>query len=553
LRVITLNQRILATVRRAFWLWLLFVPVALPAAASEKPSAKSPAEFDQLISQGFQYEQSGDWSRAVQLYESASKAHPNSQLLRERLRHCMVRYGLSRRYHDASFRAKMLAMPRGQALKLYDEVVRKIEESYVEPLDSAKLFRSGIDSLLIASEDDQFQKTNLRGGPTDHMSEFRDRVRQWRGVAVRDRSEAVRHVSSIASTAENVAGLSAAPVILEFVYGACDSLDDYSTCLTPDRLTDLYAVIDGNFVGIGVELRSDDDGLLVVNTLAGSPAAEAGIRGGDHIVAIEGRTTVGLPTDEAANRLQGAEGTHVQILIQSPGDSPARRVVLRRRSVEVQSVSTIQMLSSAEGIAYVQLTGFQKTSLNELERAVASLDRQGMRTLILDLRGNPGGLLTSAVDIADRFLTDGTIVSTRGRADGQTHTYRAQRTNTWAFPLVLLIDGESASASEILAGAIQDNHRGTIVGVRSFGKGSVQSIFPLDSIDAGVRLTTAKFYSPRGRAYSHQGVSPDIEVDRDATTRHGATGHSQVDPATDPQLAAALQASRQLIGRRASH
>jgi carboxyl-terminal processing protease len=378
-------------------------------------------------------------------------------------------------------------------------------------------------------------------------------MRQWRGATVRDRSEAVKHVSSIASTAENVAGIGAAPVILEFVYGACDSLDDYSTCLTPDRLNDLYAVIDGNFVGIGVELRSDDEGLLVVNTLAGSPAAEAGIRGGDHIVGIESKSTVGLPTDEAANRLQGAEGTQVQIWLRSPGDAQPRRLVLRRRSVEVQSVSMVQMISPNEGIGYVQLTGFQKTSLHELERAVASLERQGMRTLILDLRGNPGGLLTSAVDIGDRFLTEGTIVSTRGRADGQTHTYKAQRGNTWTFPLVVLIDGESASASEILAGAIQDNRRGTIVGVRSFGKGSVQSIFPLDSLDAGVRLTTAKFFSPRGRAYSHQGVSPDIDVQRDTAWRPGGTTITHLDPSNDPQLAAALNASRQLIGRRAPH
>ena len=249
MRVTTLDRRILSVMRRALWLWLLLIPVAVPAASTEKPSTKPAAEFDQLLSQGFQYEQSGDWSRAVQLYDNASKSHPNSQLLRERLRHCMVRYGLTRRYHDTSFRSKMLAMPRGQALKLYDEVIRKIEESYVEPLEPAKLFRAGIDSLLIASEDEQFQKANVSGNSIDHLGEFRDRLRQWRGAVVRDRSEAVKNVSSIASMAQSVAGLNAAPVILEFVYGASDSLDDYSTCLTPDRLSDLYAVIDGNFVG----------------------------------------------------------------------------------------------------------------------------------------------------------------------------------------------------------------------------------------------------------------------------------------------------------------
>jgi carboxyl-terminal processing protease len=423
----------------------------------------------------------------------------------------------------------------------------------VDPISPSKLFRSGVDSLLIACEDTQFLKANFRGVEPERMSEFRELLRQRRSTAVRDRAEAGKHVLMISDQAHSMLDIPAAPVILEFVYGACDALDDYSTCLTPDRLGDLYAVIDGNFVGIGVELRSDDQGLLVVNTLTGSPAAEAGIRGGDHIVAIEGVSTIGLPTEEAANRLQGSEGTQVQVAILSPGERQARRIVLRRRSVDVQSVTSIQMVSASEGIGYLQLTGFQKSTFSELERAVASLQRQGMRSLIMDLRGNPGGLLTSAVDISDRFLTDGIIVSTRGRAEGQTQVYRAQKSNTWTFPLVVLIDGDSASASEIFAGAIQDHHRGTIVGARSFGKGSVQSIFPLDTVDAGIRLTTAKFFSPRGRAYAHQGVSPDIAVDRETEWRPAGTTISQLDPASDPQLSAALQASRQLLSRRVTN
>ncbi len=547
-----MERRILGVLSRAVFFWLFLVPIGLITAAEPPAAAAASADFDQLLSQGYRYEQSGDWARAVLLYENAAKNHPNSQLLRERLRHCTVRYGLARRYHDGSFRSKMLTLPKGQALKLYAEVTRKLEESYVEPPEPAKLFQAGIESLIVAFEDEQFLKTNLRIESSERMGEFRDWLRQWRPVSVRDRAEAERHLQSISATAESLLGMRPASVILEFVYAACDSLDDYSTCLTPDRLNDLYAVIDGNFVGIGVELRSDDQGLLVVNTLAGSPAADASIRSGDHIVAIEGVSTRGLPTDEAANRLQGAEGTQIHITVQSPDESEPRRVTLRRRSVEVQSISLAHMISPSDAIGYVQLSGFQKTTLSELERAVLSLERQGMRSLILDLRGNPGGLLTTAIDIGDKFLTDGTIVTTRGRAEGQSHTYRAQRPNTWMFPLVVLIDGDSASASEILAGAIQDNRRGTIVGVKSFGKGSVQSIFPLETIDAGIRLTTAKFYSPRGRAYSHQGVSPDIEARRDTRYRPG-TSLSQLDPAADPQLASAINASRQLLSRRTAN
>jgi carboxyl-terminal processing protease len=538
-----------AILRRILVLWLILLPVA--AWARDNPPVAS-ADVDRLQKQGQQFEKAGDWSRAVQLYESASKAYPNSPLLRDRLRYCTIRYGLSRRYHDASYRKKLLVLNRAQATKFYDEVLRRIEESYVEPMTPSKLFRSGVDGLLIACEDAQFVKTNVRGEP-ERLDEFRDLLRQWRAMNVRDRAEAVQFAVKVSDQAHTMMDIATTPVLLEFVYGACDSLDDYSTCLTPDRLADLYAVIDGNFVGIGVELRSDEQGLLIVNTLTGSPAAEAGIRGGDHIVTIEGISTVGLPTEEAANRLQGAEGTAVLIGVLSPNDRQPHRVTLRRRSVEVQSVTSAQMLSASEGIGYLQITGFQKSTKGELEKAVAALQRQGMRSLVMDLRGNPGGLLTSAVDISDRFLNEGVIVSTRGRAEGQSQIYRAQPAHTWTFPLVLLIDGESASASEILAGAIQDHHRGTIVGTRSFGKGSVQSIFPLDTVEAGIRLTTAKFFSPRGRAYAHQGVSPDIMVERSSDWRQVATTISQVDTATDPQLAAALQASRQLLSRRVAN
>ncbi len=539
-------RRTIAVLKPAFWLWLLLLPIG--AAATERPGV--PRDFDQLLSRGFELEQSGDWGRAVQLYEDASKAHPNSLLLRERLKQCEIHYGLARRYRDASFRSKMLTMPRSQALRLYEEVLRKVEESYVDPVDSARLFRSGVEHLIVACEDDQFRKANLHGDSPPELAQFRERLRQWKTTAVRDRAEAIRFASTVGAQAEGMIGVASSPVVMEFVYGACDGLDDYSTCLTPDRLNDLYAVIDGNFVGIGVELRSDELGLLIVNVLPVGPAADAKMQGGDHIVAIEGVSTAGLPTDEAANRLQGSDGTSVHIDVLPAGESQPRRVTLRRRSVEVQSVMKPQIIASADGIGYVQLTGFQKSTLGELERAVERLERQGMRSLIIDLRGNPGGLLTTAVDISDRFLTDGVIVTTRGRADGQTHSYRAHRSGTWQFPLVVLIDGDSASASEILAGAIQDNRRGTIVGERSYGKGSVQSIFPLDTADAGIRLTTAKFFSPRGRAYSGQGVSPDVQIRRDESDRPNGPASTQSNPASDPQLAAAIQASRQLLGRR---
>src|SRR5262249_55626657 len=153
-----------------------------------------------------------------------------------------------------------------------------------------------------------------------------------------------------------------------------------------------------------------------------------------------------------------------------------------------------QFVDQANGVGYIQLTGFQKSSTEELQRAIQTLERQGMRYLVLDLRGNPGGLLNVSIEIAERFLDRGVIVSTRGRAPGQTSTYSARSPAPWRMPMAVLVDRDSASASEILAGALQENGRAVIIGERSYGKGSVQSIFPLRTAPAGLKLTTAKFY-----------------------------------------------------------
>ena len=164
------------------------------------------------------------------------------------------------------------------------------------------------------------------------------------------------------------------------------------------------------------------------------------------------------------------------------------------------------------GVGYFKLTCFQKTTARDLDAALWKLHRDGMRSLVIDVRGNPGGLLVSAVEVVDRFVDRGIIVSTRGRIAQEDYTYSAHEQGKWRVPLVVLIDQDSASAAEIFAGAIRDHHRGTIVGVRSFGKGSVQGIFPLDGSNAGMRLTTAKFYSPNGSPFSGVGVEPDVVV-----------------------------------------
>jgi carboxyl-terminal processing protease len=224
---------------------------------------------------------------------------------------------------------------------------------------------------------------------------------------------------------------------------------------------------------------------------------------------------------------------------------------LTRRPVEVTSVAQAEIVDSQSGLAYLQLTGFQKNTTEEVRHAVQELQKRGMRYLIIDLRGNPGGLLNVAVEIADMFLDSGVIVTTYGRAANQSVRYFAQSGTIARVPIAVLVDHDSASASEILAGALQENQRAWVLGERSYGKGSVQSIFPLRTAPAGLKLTTAKFYSPKNRPYSEQGVTPDVKSETRMRPKDGGVVDliEVGNPDKDPVLEQAIRMVREANAR----
>jgi carboxyl-terminal processing protease len=249
-----------------------------------------------------------------------------------------------------------------------------------------------------------------------------------------------------------------------------------------------------------------------VNVIVGGPAAEAGLVPGDAIVQVDKTLTSEVSPDFAADLLRGPEGSFVGLeVVDAAGKT--RSLWVARRRVEIPCVENVHLVDATNGIGYLRLTSFQKTTTREIEKALWDLHRLGMKSLIVDVRGNPGGLLTAAVEVADRFLPEGRIVTTRGRNVRENFDYSAHRTNTWNVPLTVLIDPDSASASEIFAGAIHDHNRGRLVGQKSYGKGSVQGIFRMQSANCGLCLTTAKFYSPSGQAISDRGVEPDVLVE----------------------------------------
>ena len=555
------------TVRKGWWTLALLAGSLLPVARAQEPATKPatppaaskpdagalPAEPSEALQRGLELERKRNWSAAIRLYENALEQWPSRADFGHRLRLCEMHFRIARRYQDRSFREVLLKLPRAKAMELFEELLDRIESHYVEPVALDPIVRRGLDNIEVALRDPNFLRLNTATAEASRVDWLRQALRQRRdALDVPSRQSARSEVGAACDLARLGLGIEAAPIVLEFVYGACDVLDPYSSYLSPDKLDDMFTMIDGNFVGLGVELKQDEQGLRLVGVIKGGPASEAGLKAGDKIIAVASRSTKGLGLDESAGLLQGPAGTVVEITVLS-ADGSTRAYRLPRRHVEVASVSDAKIVDKAAGVGYVHLTGFQKTSTDELDRAIVGLQRQGMRFLVLDLRGNPGGLLNVAVEIADKFVDRGVIVSTRGRAPGQTQTYRARPDRVYTMPMAVLIDRDSASASEILAGALKDLDRAFVVGDRSYGKGSVQSIYELRSVAAGLKLTTAQFYSPTGRAYSEQGVVPDTlvrvaakpTIDRLGDEEDQPSPFEVGNPTEDPVLRRAIDQARQ--------
>lgn len=288
--------------------------------------------------------------------------------------------------------------------------------------------------------------------------------------------------------------------------------DPHSVYLTPDRLAKLNESTTGRYAGVGIQMDVRDGWITVVAPLAGTPAQRAGILTGDRLVEIDGRSTHGWTSDEAMKAIRGDPGTVVHVMVERPGASARLPFSLKREEIHFHSVQHALMLRDSVG--YVDLTVFSENSDSELRSAIDSLRRAGMRGLVFDLRGDPGGLLDQGVAVADLFLNPGQkIVSMRGRTSAGDHDFVDRFPQSWPdLPLVVLVDSGSASAAEIVSGALQDHDRAVIVGNTSYGKGSAQSLFTMPDGGA-LKLTTALWYTPSGRSINRPRPQNDEEDD----------------------------------------
>lgn len=293
------------------------------------------------------------------------------------------------------------------------------------------------------------------------------------------------------------------------INGMLNSMDPHSAYLTPELYKELQMDTQGRFGGLGIEITVRNGILTVVSPIEDTPAFKAGVKAGDQILKIEDEFTKDMTIMQAVKKMRGPKGSKINLSIKREGASDLLNFSIVRDTIRVQSVRS-RMLE--EGYAYIRLAQFQERSDRDLQRALEKLssEKGGIKGLVLDLRNNPGGLLTQAVRVADLFLDSGLIVYTEGRSDNQKQKYFARKEGSWTdIPMVALVNGGSASASEIVAGALQDHKRAVVLGTKTFGKGSVQTILPLDD-NSALRLTTARYYTPKGRSIQATGIVPDI-------------------------------------------
>jgi carboxyl-terminal processing protease len=306
-------------------------------------------------------------------------------------------------------------------------------------------------------------------------------------------------------------------LIEQAINGMLNGLDPHSSYMDPKSFRDMQVQTRGEFGGLGIEVTMEDGLVKVVAPIDETPAAKAGVMANDVITQLDGEQVQGLTLNQAVEKMRGPVNTKIKLTIMRKGQDKPIEVSITRDIIRVRSV---RMRTEGDDVGYIRVTQFNEQTSEGLKKAIsditAQLQSDKLRGYVLDLRNNPGGLLDQAISVSDAFLERGEIVSTRGRNAEETQRYSARAGDlTKGKPIIVLVNGGSASASEIVAGALQDHKRATVLGTRSFGKGSVQTIIPLGNNNGALRLTTARYYTPSGKSIQAKGIVPDIEVLQD--------------------------------------
>lgn len=479
-----------------------------------------------------EYRKQLKWPKVVAYYSLLNALHPDDEELKKLQKDAELHYRLEYVYKDQkAIKKRIEGVTRG----LLERSLQLIDMHYYREPDFKEMAEGALERLITMSETpklhdvfDGLANPALRTVFVASLKEAREHVRRSESY---DRKRLFNLYRQVASDNKRTVELDERVLVMEFLDGAISKLDQFSNVIWPAEMKDFVKQVMGDFKGVGIQLNTDEytGRLKVVTPLDNSPALRAGIRPDDLIIAVDGETTKGWTTDTAVENITGKEGTVVTLTIFRPATGEKIDFPLTRSEIRLKTIQGVNrltgdraadwnfMVNEDDGVAYIRLSGFTEQSAKELSNALGEAREQGMRALVLDLRFNPGGLLNVAIDTVSTFLESGEIVRTKGRRetpDLQTARGNAAYADT---PLVVLVNSSSASASEILSGALQDHHRAIVLGERTYGKGSVQKVMQLRN-GGNLRLTTALYYLPRGES-PHKapnakkwGIDPDIEV-----------------------------------------
>jgi carboxyl-terminal processing protease len=475
-------------------------------------------------------EERGAWLEACRLYDQLLRADRGDESTRKAYQKCLRRLHLAARHRDASYRRTIYKLTLPQAIDLYDQVLEVVSVNYVDrgKTGMSGLFQNGLQELLFALDDETFRRHFMPGAKPASLESLKSKLASWPVKKAMNRAEAREQVLTVVRAFRDK-GLSGRPglfaaVGLEFAAGACNSLDEHTAFLSPKHAGgSSESSARTRRVGIGATLGLRDGKLIVGRVLAKSPALGKLLQG-DRVTSIGDRDVEDLSADAAAELLNGMPGTEVEIGIQRETEKGLEKqtVKMRRRPVAVPSVEFEAVNHKEAPLGYLRINHFNEDTLQEVREALAVLQTtsgESIKGLILDLRGNPGGLFKSAVHVAELFLAHGVIAHATSPHKEYNRSFKVEAANPFMLPMVVLVDGETASAAEVLAGALKERQERQesptrLLGQTTYGKGSIQCVFPVektpfDKAPATIRLTVARFSSPSNLPYSGRGVIPD--------------------------------------------
>lgn len=481
------------------------------------------------------YIKNHEWLRAGNIYAELATIYDDDKSYEKLTRDCALRVRLEATYKPKADWADQI---KGIRLEILPDISFNIVNYYVEPPDFAKMITAGIQAVALVTETPKLaqvfpalkdpKKVAQFKAETGKVIEQINREKAGKKLSMREFYQAIL---KLILTSEDTIELPREMVIKEFMDAALGELDPFTNIIWPAEVGDFDKHTTGRFSGVGIQLSMENNRLKVITPIPGTPAYRAGIIPGDIIATINGETTDGITIDQAVKKITGPKGTKVTLGILHPWAETPRDYPLIRDTIIIQTVKGFRMdkdnnwqyLMDApnEKIAYIRITSFTETTVSELEEALKAIRKKGAAGLILDLRFNPGGTLKAAVETVDLFINKGVIVSTKGRSvdpwSRSANPLVGGRVTD--LPMVVLINGYSASAAEIVSGALQDHHRAWLIGERSFGKGSVQNVLPIPNDLTKLKMTTAYYYLPLGRCIHKKpdskswGVDPDLSIE----------------------------------------